>query len=295
MSNASFLPEDYLAQKAERRSNIICLVLFGVVMTAVVGAFFVTNRSARMEKEQNAAVNISYQQAAPQIEDFKQLEQQKAEMLNKAELASALVERVPRSILLAELINRMPERLSLLEFELKSEKVKAATSTGSKTVRGSSGSLKSSAPERAKTKQEASDEPPKIEPPRYKAAITMKGVAPTDVELANFMAALNSYSLLRDVALEYSEQKEIEGRSLREFKITMSLDPTADVRRIDPLSVPRMRDPMSDNLKLTPPAGTPVAPAPGTPGTPGITGTTGAPGTDQPAPATTSGSTTEGH
>ena len=278
MTNASFLPEDYLAQKAERRSNLICLALFGVVMTTVVGAYFVTNRKARMEKDQNAAVNVSYQQAAPQIDDFKELEQQKAEMLNKAELASALVERVPRSILLAELINRMPERLSLLHFELKSEKVKpAVTAAMAKNAKGS-GSLKNS-PERAKTKQEASEEPQKIEPPRYKVVITMTGVAPTDVELANFMTALNAYSLLRDVALEYSEQKDIEGRTLREFKITMSLDPAGDVRRIDPLSVPRLRDPMSDNMNLSMPA-----PAPGQAST-----------TPAPTPNTSAGASTEGH
>jgi Tfp pilus assembly protein PilN len=268
MTIASFLPEDYLAQKAERRTNMISLTLFGVVMVSVIGAFFVTNRTAKLEKEQNAAVSVSYQQAAPQIEDFKKLEQQKAEMLNKAELASALVERVPRSILLAELINRMPERLSLLDFEIKSEKVKPPVQAGAaKNARG--GSLKSGAPERAKTKQEAADEPPKIEPPRYKATITMTGVAPTDVELANFMAELNAYSLLRDVALEYSEQKEVEGRSMRQFKITMSLDPTADVRRIDPLAVPRVRDPISDNFQISmpvPPGALPPAP-PATPDT----------------------------
>ena len=44
MSNQTFLPEDYLAQKAERRTNLICLALFAVVMMAVVGAFLVTNR-----------------------------------------------------------------------------------------------------------------------------------------------------------------------------------------------------------------------------------------------------------
>jgi hypothetical protein len=168
----------------------------------------------------------------------------------------------------------MPERLSLLHFELKSEKVKPPVQAAA--AKRGSGSLKN-APERAKTKQEASDEPAKIEPPRYKVLITMKGVAPTDVELANYMTALNACSLLRDVALEYSEQKDIEGRTLREFKVTMTLDSAGDVRRIDPLSMPRVRDPMSENMNITMPA-----PAPGQ-------------ATTAPAPSTATGSTTEGH
>ena len=46
MPNASFLPEDYLALKAERRTNLISLTLFGLVMNSVVGAFFVNNKQA---------------------------------------------------------------------------------------------------------------------------------------------------------------------------------------------------------------------------------------------------------
>jgi Tfp pilus assembly protein PilN len=269
MSNASFLPEDYLARKAERRTNIISLSLFGVVMVAVVGAFFVTNRSARVAMEQQAAINGQYQLAAVQIEELTQLEQQKTEMLNKAELAAALVERVPRSILLADLINRMPDRLSLLDFELKSEKVKPpAKAAPSKT--DSTGRLKAGSPERAKTKAEASDEPTKIEPQRFKVTISMVGVAPTDLEVSKYMAELNAYSLLRDVSLEYSEQKDIEGRSMRQFKINMSLDPAGDVRRIDPLTVPRLRNPMNDSLQFSSP--TPIGPVP-TPTT-GATSTT---------------------
>ena len=37
MSNQTFLPEDYIAHKAERRTNIICVILFVVVMVAVFG------------------------------------------------------------------------------------------------------------------------------------------------------------------------------------------------------------------------------------------------------------------
>src|SRR6267142_854668 len=121
MNTTSFLPEDYLAKKAEYRTNLISLVLFAVVV-----AFFFTNRKAQQIKEYQTTVNAEYQQAGLKIQELTQLEQQKAEMLNKAELAGALVERVPRSILLAELINRMPERLALLDFELKSDLIKVA-------------------------------------------------------------------------------------------------------------------------------------------------------------------------
>jgi hypothetical protein len=251
MNTTSFLPEDYLAQKAERRTNIISITLFGVVMIAVIGAFFVTNRKARILKDLQEDINVRYQQAGLQIQELTQLEKQRQEMLDKAVLAGALVERAPRSILLAELINRMPDRLALLNFEMKSEKIKApAAAAGAKDGKGR---LVAGAG-RAKTKQEAGDTTKeKVEAPRYKVTITMIGVAPTDIEVSKYMAELNLFPLVRDVNLEFSEQKEIEGLGMRHFKINMSLDTNADVRRINPLSMPRVKNPMVENNPVIPP------------------------------------------
>jgi Tfp pilus assembly protein PilN len=246
MANASFLPEDYLAQKAERRTNLISLVLFGVVMIAVVGAFFVTNKQARALKALQENVNAQCLDAGTQIEELKQLQEQEREMIDRAELASALVERVPRSILLAELINRMPERLSLLEFDMKSERVKAPAAAPEKDAKGR---MVTKAQERGKGKDDEK-KPDKIEPPRYKVNIAMTGVAPTDLEVSKYMTELNAYSLLRDVTLVYSEQKELDGRTMRQFKINLSLDQSADVRRINPLSVPRVKNPMKDDMQF---------------------------------------------
>lgn len=249
MSNASFLPEDYLSQKAEQRTNIISLTLFGVVMIAVIGAFFVTNRQGRMVKAAQEEINGKYQKAGIQIQELTQLEKQKEEMLHKAELAAALVERVPRSILLAELINRMPERLALLTFEMKSDK---ATPVGPPPEKDDKGRLVTKIKEKSQTKEEAGATVQKVETPRYTVMLSMVGVAPTDLEVSRYMTELNNYPLMRDVTLEYSQQKDIGGRMMREFKINLSLDPEADVRRVDPLNVPRIRNPMGDDVQFNP-------------------------------------------
>jgi Tfp pilus assembly protein PilN len=244
-SNQTFLPEDYVAQRAERRTNVICVVLFLVVMAVVFGAFLVTNRQWSKIKERQESINIHYQQAALRIEKLNELEQQKEQMLEKAELAAALVERVPRSILLAELINRMPPRLGLLELDLKSERIKAPSKppTGTKSLKGG--------PERGLTKEEAGAVVTKVEAPRYLVNVTMLGVAPTDLEVSRYMGELNSYALVRDVTLEYSEEKDIENRTVREFKIRMKLDPDADVRNVEPRVAPRdIPDPMMDDIQF---------------------------------------------
>ncbi len=244
MHHASFLPEDYLAQKAERRTNLICLTLFVVVMIAVFGAFLVTNRQWTHVKRSQEAVNGRYREAAQQIQGLTKLEAQREQMLEKAQLAAALVERVPRSILLAELINRMPDRMTLTDFELQSNLIKTARPRNKRPA------LRASV-RRARTRQQAKVKAPKAEAPRYQVKLTMTGTAPTDLEVSHFMSELNRYSLLSSVTLDYSEEKEIEDRVMRQFKIHMELDPSADVRTVDALARPRpVKDPTSDRLRL---------------------------------------------
>ncbi|MBT8484282.1 MAG: hypothetical protein HKO59_14630 [Phycisphaerales bacterium] len=250
-NNASFLPDDYLSQKAERRTNFISLGLFVVVMLGVFMAFLFTNQKWSQVKQEQATINVKYQKAASDITELMELETQKEEMLHKAELAAALVERVPRSVLLAELVNRMPEKLSLIEFELTSEKIKPIVQRIDPDKKGRKRSRMK--PTRAPTKEDAQEVQKKIRPPKYDVAISLVGVAPRGQEVTRYLAELNAYALLYDVSLEYSEQKEIEGQTMQKFNITMKLNKDADVRDVDPLIVPRGRDPMSDELRLRAP------------------------------------------
>jgi Tfp pilus assembly protein PilN len=263
MNSASFLPEDYLEQKAERRTNVICLTLFAVVMVAVFGAFLVTNRQWTQVRAAQHSINGAYQEAAMQIEQLTELETQREQMLHKAELAASLVERVPRSILLADLINRMPPRLSLIEFTLTSEKIVVTSKNPVQT--GGTGRLGSGKPQRAPTKEDVVEQSRRIEPTRYMARVTMTGVAPTDLEVSRYMAELNAYSLLHNVALEYSEEHEIEGQKMRQFRIKFTLDPDADVREIQPLMKKRsIHNPMADELRFAPKLGGVARPQPRT-------------------------------
>ncbi len=246
-NNASFLPEDYLAKKAERRTNVVSLVLFALVMMAVFLAFLVTNQKWSKVKDDQAQINLQYQTAAREIRELSELEDQKTQMINKAELAAALVERVPRSILLAELINRMPSRLSLLEFELTSEKIRVSPRS-KKDKKETTGRL---APKRGKTKSQAADGSAKIEAPRFRVDIVLTGVAPTDLEVSRYLSELNRFTLINKVMLQYSEERMVDEQVMREFKITMSIQPSADVRSIETLAAERkLTNPMSGDLHL---------------------------------------------
>ena len=49
----SFLPEDYLEQKARRRANVLCLSLSAVVLVAIGATFMLSERSTRDVQARN--------------------------------------------------------------------------------------------------------------------------------------------------------------------------------------------------------------------------------------------------
>ena len=231
----SFLPEDYIERRVETRTNIICLALFGVVLAGVLGAYFVTSRQRADVVNRQRQIDASYAEAAKRIAQLDVLQKSKRDLLRKAQVTATLIEPVPRSNLLAELINRMPASLSLLEFELDSKKVIAAAPGG---AAGSALSAAANAAAAKNGKKSAADEPI-ITIPRYEVKMHLIGVAPTDIQVAQYLASLSRCPLLSDANLVYSEETRIDDLSMRKFRIDLTLDPDADVRTVQPLRVDR--------------------------------------------------------
>jgi len=243
----SFLPEDYIERRVEMRTNVICLSLFGVVLAAVLGAYFVTSsqRSEVLDRQQE--INAAFTEAAQRIAQLDELQQQKVALMRKARVTATLIEPVPRSNLLAELINRMPASLSLNEFEMTSKEIAIAPVTVAVKPKGSAMSAAN------KANEDAGPAIPDV--PRFHVELSLVGTAPTDIQVAQYMASLARCPLLAEVDLVYSEETRIEDASFRKFKIDMVLNPDADVRQIEPLIVDRnQRNPMAGSAAVDPSA-----------------------------------------
>ncbi len=235
-----FLPEDYIAQKIELRANVLCLSLFGLVMFGVIGAFFVTNRQWLNVRSEQASITLEYTDQAQKIEQLKELEAQKAEMLGKAEITTALIEKVPRSVLLAELVQRMPNDITLLDLKLESKRIKDDPIPGITPVPGQA-TPKIRAIQAGGTGAAASgprpllQEPSRIRPPRFEYKLIIVGVARRNNEVADYMAGLKSCPLLDKVELRHIKDKEMDKVELREFAIEAALRPDADARSLEPV------------------------------------------------------------
>src|SRR6185437_4317940 len=130
----SFLPDDYLERKTRQRTNAICAVLFCITLGAIAAAFWVTERSMREIEQQASIVDRQYTDAAKRIEQFQELQEKQRTMAHQAELTDSLLEKVPRSFILAELTNGMPPGVSLLDFNLDAKVVSSAGSVAPKTA-----------------------------------------------------------------------------------------------------------------------------------------------------------------
>jgi Tfp pilus assembly protein PilN len=221
----SFLPEDYIQRRIEHRTNLICLSLFAVVLMGVVGAYLVTKgQRAEVMKAQHR-INQEYAEAAKRLAQLSELQQRRQQLLSKARVTATLIEPIPRSNLLAELINRMPASLSLLEYDLGSKRLAPPRPPKPKKGR----SVMANAREATKT---ADALPPA---PKYLVSVTLVGMAPTDIQVAQYMARLARSPLLDQVDLAYSETARVAGLTMRRFKITLTADIDADIRNIEPL------------------------------------------------------------
>lgn len=229
----SFLPDDYLERKAQRRTNAICATLFMVVMVAIGSAFTYTERSMRAVEREHISVEKHYTDAAKRIQQVQQLQDKQRTMAMQAELTASLLEKVPRSFLLAEITNSMPRGVSLLDMALESKKKTPSQSTSSSasksTFEKKSADAKkkpSGAAGSAGNAQAALDsKPPEV-------SIKITGIAGTDVQVAQFITRLNQSKLLKDVNLIISDEYKDSDEASRKFQIEMIVDPLADVASI---------------------------------------------------------------
>ncbi len=259
----SFLPADYLQKKVETRANIVCLLLFGVVLFGVVGAFLVTHRAWSTVREQQRGINAQYTEQTKKIEQLKQLESQQTVMLDKAEIAATLNERVPRSILMAELVNRMPERVTLTEMQLTSKRLVEAPKP---TPAGAKQAPKSIASKDGKGGAAPKEEPPRPKPQKIEYTLSLIGYSNNDEAVADYQRALKECGLLTKVDLVSAAEAKLQEVSMRKFRIEAMIRPDADARKIEPLKTPRLGGP----LPPTNPAGTGGSGGPG--GSGGLTG-----------------------
>ena len=226
MNESSLIPEEYVSNKREVRRTALGVALFVVVMTGVIGAFFVTNRQWDTVRARQAEVEKMFKEVSTKIARMEELRAARDDLVERAELASALVARVPRSTLLSGLVERMPPRVSWTKLALSSKEIRDPV----ERVDPKKDRLKprgpAAAPVRTRgAKASAVDERP--QPKRYQTSVVLTGLAPDEVDVSMYVGALQGFRMLESVMPDSTEIVDINDVPMRNFKITMELDPDA--------------------------------------------------------------------
>lgn len=215
----SFLPDDYLERKAQRRTNAICAVLFLTVMVGIGSAFAFTERTTKDLEQQHSRVEQQWADAAKRIEQVKTMQEKQKRMARQAELSASLLEKVPRSNVLAEWNNLRPKGVSLLDFTLESRPRKTVAPAAQPK---NAYEAKKAAAEAKKGQDPKKDQAP--EPTIYDVYMKLTGIAQTDVLVAQYMTKLSRSPLFRDVNLVMTDEFKFEDQKLRKFQIEMMLN-----------------------------------------------------------------------
>ena len=224
MVNINFVPDDYTQSNESRRTNLIYLILFAVVMTALGGSFVSIKIRQRACRTSEEMVNARMTEIQEAIKQFEELQTKKREMMKTALTTAELLEPVPRSILLASLTNNLPQGVSLSEVNM-IQKQSKESGAAAKTSKYQAAQAKKAASQSTGSQQAAQSQSNEPENPEklLETQIAIGGIAPSDLQVASYIKQLSNSSLLDNVSLVESKECKLQDSTVRQFKLSAML------------------------------------------------------------------------
>lgn len=220
MGNINFVPNDYVEQRQSSRANFLYLMLLTAMLGAIGITFGFIKMRQRTVQTELATLNTRMSEANQQIAQLEELKTKSKTMMKTMVMTAELLEPVPRSVLLASLTNNLPSGVSLTELDLKTTETKIYAPAKKKApANASKGAEAKAEPERPEIKTETN--------------LDLKGIAPSDIQVASFIARLSSSIILDQVELVDSRELEIEGIKFREFRLKAQLKPNLTLSKED--------------------------------------------------------------
>ncbi|OHB66431.1 MAG: hypothetical protein A2Y76_14145 [Planctomycetes bacterium RBG_13_60_9] len=213
MSNINFVPDDYIQSSESRRANLMCLVLFVVVMGALAASFVTIKIRQRACHAQESFVNAKMARMEESIKKFEEMQTTRKEMMKTVWTTAELLEPVPRSVLLASLTNNLPPGVSLIKLSAVQKETKKSARAGAAKPKYEAAQGKASSGPDTRTSGEKNLE----------MSMEIEGIAPSDLQVAAYLEHLANSMLLENVALVESKEKKIDDTSFRQFRLTAML------------------------------------------------------------------------
>jgi Tfp pilus assembly protein PilN len=222
MATINFVPDDYIEQRQSSRANLLYLMLLTAMLGAIGVTFGFIKMRQRTVQSELAALEVRMTKANEQIAQLEELKTKSKTMMKTMVMTAELLEPVPRSIVLASLTNDLPSGVSLVELNLNTKETKTAAPAKTKAAVGNQYNKgAAAAPEAAATSA------------TVETSLNLKGMAPSDIQVASYIANLSRSLLLDNVELVESKELEVEGVKFREFRLKAILKPGLTLSKED--------------------------------------------------------------
>lgn len=233
MVKIDFVPNDYIQQRDSGRANFLYLVLFGALMGAIGVTFSIIKMQQKAVESELVSLNQQMSQAQEQIARLEQLKTKSKSMMKTMVMTAELLEPIPRSIVLANLTNNLPAGVSLLELKLEEKELTVPKPAVPKPGGNAYQQKTATPPAAAKPSVAAAPDTPLIERKPVETTIEIKGIAPSDLEVAAYIARLGGSILMESVNLIESKETVIEEVLFREFRLKARLKPNVQLSKVD--------------------------------------------------------------
>jgi len=213
----NFVPEDYAQGKRARHANLLSALLAAAVLVPLVALSVCLGLASDRVESRRQEVERREAEAATGAARWAGIKQQRDAVLDRSSRSARLLIGVSRSRVVAEVVRALPANTTLTSLSIEERTVKTIVSAQPTGVPG---------------------QPPPVAPPaggnrtpatatkqieHQETVLRLVGVAPTDVEAAQLIAALANSSYFDNVELSYSEDQKFEDHVLRRFEITFQL------------------------------------------------------------------------
>lgn len=199
MDNVDFLPERICESRARRRRIVRHGHLLAVCAAGLLILGYARQGQIRTAHAEVEMLGIRAAGAQEQLALLDELERQQAELMIIRRIQSDLGSRVGALDVLAELERIIPESIALKNLSMETMEVhlpvKALASR--RPARFDAGNAK-------KTLK--------------RVRLTITGLSPSDVDIANFIGQLSASPLFEDVNMRYARNVECRQRQAREFQ-----------------------------------------------------------------------------
>ncbi len=224
MSRVDFVPEEYIQHRESGKANFMYLLLFGAMMCGIGVTFSIIKMRQKAVAAELATVNAKMAQAGEQILQLEQLKTKGKNVMKTMVMTSGLIEKVPRSIILACLTNNMPTGVSLLELKIEEKEITIKTPKQAARTAGAAAAAAAAPPQKI-----------------IETVVNISGIAPSDIGVANYIARLSESILLDRVSLVESKERKIDDIKFRQFKLNAYIKGDILLTREDISNIRRKR------------------------------------------------------